>query len=427
MSDTPVSSSNPPVMDTGRIIEPMDDLRLRRSNLGRVWKSPGQRAIIIVTLGVLVAAAGLSYINMARTAPASDQVAAGAQLGQAPSVTHQPGVNETSEHAALQQQANQSAYQNALKNNQSLVPVLTGSNADAGAITLPTGPAGPSQTGSVSVPLASQQVAPPAPVVVPPSQQTRPHSANAVANEVEREQNKTMDKQVSAYLTMWGPVTQPISMQEFNAVGQKPKTDEVSSTAAAAAAAAQQEKDKIRYLRAGTFVPGVLITPLDSDAPGPVLGEITTGPLAGARLIGQMQVENNGILVKFTTISKPGWPDTYTINAVAMDQADSTALATYINHHYVIKGMGLLGGAFLQGYGQGLQQQGQTTVVNAAGVVTSANQLNSSQVGKVALGTVGSKLGTSLQSSVESVPTTIRVQGDDGASFPIRILFLANF
>jgi intracellular multiplication protein IcmE len=141
-----------------------------------------------------------------------------------------------------------------------------------------------------------------------------------------------------------------------------------------------------------------------------------------------MSVQNSGILVTFNTISKPGWPTTYPVKAVAMDQSDSTALATYINRHYVVKGIGLFGGAFLQGYGQAMQQQGQTTVVDpSGGVVTQSQQLDAGQVARTAQGSVAQKFGQKLEQSSNSVQNTIRVQGKNGESFPIRILFLENF
>lgn len=403
----------------------------RKDNLKGLTKNPATMTIIVATGAVLIGIVGLAFFRLGQTA---DEVPGGASVGGAPSVQHQPGVNDTAAHAALQQQANAQRLQQAQANNQSTLPVLTSGQRVDQPLTLPS-----NNTGSQSAPSGTtiqfQPVTPPPetpPAAAPVLQQVPAVAAAPVKQEVSEKTRERID----AYLNLWAP--KDLLFQEYTVVGnaekqwEKPQDIDAASLASASAQASSSSSravDEIRYVRAGTTVPAKLITPLNSDAPGPVLAEITSGPLAGARLIGTMSVAKNSLLVSFTTISKPGWPSTYSVGAVGMSVDRSTALATDVNNHYVQKYFGLLAGSFIEGYGDAMSQQGSVTYLDptSGGVVTSRDELSGSQISKSAQGEVLSTLGRDWQRQTRNVTPTIKVQGKNGEDYPLQILFLKNF
>ena len=113
----------------------------------------------------------------------------------------------------------------------------------------------------------------------------------------------------------------------------------------------------------------------------------------------------------------------------AQDPAAQQALATSVNHHYLLK-YGLLAAAeFVSGYGQAVAQQGTTTVVSPLGGATVTNPgLSNSQIAKAALGQVGSHIGSEIQSESSQMRPTIKVQGAHGeGGIPIGLLFTSDF
>lgn len=401
----------------------------RKDNLKGLVKNPATMTIIVATGAVLIGVVGLGFFRLGQTA---DEVPGGASVGGAPTVQHQPGVNDTAAHAALQQQANAQRLQQAQANNQSNLPVLTSGQRVDQPLTLPTNNSA-SQNAPSSTTIQFQPVTPPqeaapvAPVLQAPS-------VVAAAPPVKQEVSEKTRERIDAYLTLWAP--KDLLFQEYTVVGnaekqwEKPKEMDVAAVASAQnSSSSSRAVDEIRFVRAGTTVPAKLITPLNSDAPGPVLAEITAGPLAGARLIGTMSVAKNSLLVNFNTISKPGWPSTYSVGAVGMSVDRSTALATDVNNHYAQKYFGLLAGSFIEGYGDAMSQQGSVTYLDptSGGVVTSRDELSGSQISKSAQGEVLSTLGRDWQRQTQNVTPTIKVQGKNGEDYPLQILFLKNF
>lgn len=400
----------------------------RKNNLKGLVRNSSTLPIIVATGAILVGIVGLAFFRLGQTA---EEIPGGASIGGAPSVQHQPGINDTPAHAALQQQANARRLQEAQARSQTTLPTLTSGQQVDQPLSLPSTSA-PTSSENTTIQfqpvVPPQEAAPVAPALQAPAVAVAPPP-------VRQEVSKMTQERIDAYFKLWGP--QDLLFQEYTVVNNTEKQwvapEELAASAGTASAqvptTANRKADEIRFVRAGTTVPGKLITPLDSDAPGPVLAEITSGPLAGARLIGTMSVAKNSILVNFTTISKPGWPSTYSVGAVGMSVDRSTALATDVNNHYFQKYSGLLAGSFIEGYGDAMTQQGSVTYLDPAtgSVVSSRDELSSSQISKSAQGEVLSTLGRDWQRQTQNVVPTIKVKGKDGEDYPLQILFLKNF
>jgi intracellular multiplication protein IcmE len=339
----------------------------------------------------------------------------------------------------LQQQANQQDLERAQANNKSSLPSLIGNQGLGDPLTLPdlpssagtAAPSGPAPT------LALPNVAPPVPVAQPlrPVEAAPAPVVVAQAPAQQMAPSDEMSRQILGYMSLWGP--RDNQMQEYpyarTSKGTRAGADGDRSAPGAADTARpsgvgqNSSKQSIRFVRAGSVVPARMMTPLTSDNPGPVLAEISTGPLAGARLIGTMSTQEKGLLVRFNTITKPGWPDTYSINAVGLTNDGYTGMATDVNNHYLKRYTALLAGTFMSGYGQALGQQGSTTIITDGGaVVTQQDDLDTQQIRNAGYGSVAQAVGQEIAQSSNIKPTIV-LKGKDGQQYEFQILFLTGF
>jgi intracellular multiplication protein IcmE len=124
---------------------------------------------------------------------------------------------------------------------------------------------------------------------------------------------------------------------------------------------------------AGTVSYAQLLTEANSDVPGPVLAQIVSGPLNGARAIGAFQVQNGYdkyLVLTFTLADKKGVD--YAINAIALDP-DTTlgGMATEVDERYFARVILPAGAAFLQGLGSALSSGGSSVVTNGQTTIVS--------------------------------------------------------
>jgi type IV secretory pathway VirB10-like protein len=185
-------------------------------------------------------------------------------------------------------------------------------------------------------------------------------------------------------------------------------------------------------IKAGTILFAVLDTAVNSDEPGPILATITGGKYEGAKALGEIQLASQPgsggrpekVILNFTQLSKPEDASikSLTIKAVAIDlDTARTALASDVDHHYLLRYGTLFASSFLTGYAKVLTTQGATTQTNPASgtTTTSTAELNGRQQVFAALGEVGKQFGAAT-ATYFSTPNTITV--DSGTGIGILIL-----
>lgn len=448
-----------------------------------VMENPRSRMFFIVVVVVVIVLLVVGYMNWHK-APKADPTA-GATAPRAPSVHTTPGISDSAPYQDLVHTANEggaaAAHQNDVSGTGAHVPILNSNNVPppppVPSISPPANAPGTTVVAPPSQP--TMRTAPP-PVARPQDTQARdaaykkaekqvlgymalwtPKAGTTEFNYVGKLPKDAEGRDVSA--SQYGPGQygsgQPYAGQGGYAVagagpgvsvpgtsgsltvgnpaaisagGGAMGTDNGANRSASVAGASRSGNTGTTgssgpvYVRAGTVVPALLLTPINSDAPGPVLAEITSGPFKGARLIGSFQATENQVVVAFRTLSMPGQPKSLRVDAFAVSADYHAGLSTDVNHHY-LKRFGLTAAAaFVQGYGEAVSRQGSTTVVGPFGSTTSYGQLSPSQVNKAALGRVGEQLGSQL-SQEASVRPTIKVEGQDGGSVPIGLLFMSDF
>lgn len=198
----------------------------------------------------------------------------------------------------------------------------------------------------------------------------------------------------------------------------------------AALVAAQQANNESTIIKAGTILFAVLETAVNSDEPGPVLARIVQPPLKNTKLIGTIQASTNQnsetLTLNFATANIPERIKSYSVSAVAIDPNTArTALASDVNHHYLLRWGTVFAATFLQGYSKGIAQSGTkvTTTNNGAQTNSVVEQapLNPRQQFFQGVADMATTWGQGA-SQFSNRPVTIKVD----AGISVGILFTAD-
>ncbi len=170
---------------------------------------------------------------------------------------------------------------------------------------------------------------------------------------------------------------------------------------------------------AGTIVYAQTLTEANTDAPGPVLARLSSGPLAGSRVIGTFDNTDNYLTLQFTTVVVNGISQS--ANAVAIDPKTTLpAVATDVDRRYWRRVILPAAARFIQGMGDAVAQQQQTVTVNNGTTVSSQSDLNTKQELAAGLAAGTEELGEELDREADSTQVLIKVR----AGTPIGVLFL---
>ena len=183
-------------------------------------------------------------------------------------------------------------------------------------------------------------------------------------------------------------------------------------------------------VKAGTIYFGVMETALDSDQPGtPVMAQVVSGPFRGAKLMGSFTRENDRLVIQFNRMSMPQWSNTIGISAYAIDaKTANNALATSVNHHYLLRYGMLFASAFLEGFGNAYQSftyacppgTASCNIVDSNGLQN--NQVTATTAAYQGLGQIGTNIGQAAQNVFNNTPPTVKVAQGTG----IGVLFMSD-
>lgn len=211
-----------------------------------------------------------------------------------------------------------------------------------------------------------------------------------------------MEAQKTAVMQTWNDIPQQAMVAgEWATKKEKDATagggSAAGGTMGSAGTAANQEAPKI-ILKAGSILFAVLDTAVNSDEDGPIMATIVSGSLKGSKLMGKMQVKTEAekVALNFTAINMPGEANSMGISAVAIDPDTArTALASDVDHHYLMRWGSLFASSFVQGYASAVANAGQTSTTSqgAAGSTTTTTSppLTGRQQLFEGLGAIGTK------------------------------------
>lgn len=393
----------------------------RLDNITRLFSNFRTRSIIIVTLIVLGLAILVGIIRLIR-GPAQ-QTAANTGLVNAPVQNTVPGLNKTSpEYTQLQQQLNQQRVQQAQKTGGSAIPTLTYQDETTTAQTPNTGIPDDNQ----ATPAVDPQVAALQAQIAEQNEELQQANA-AQVQQAATDKSGAMRAQAQALLQAWGQSpTQSYQAGETDeqlAAGANSEGGTNSST--------QNGTTGPVLIKAGDIQFAVLDTEINSDEPGPVMATVVMGPYKGAKLLGDLSNTRNlpgtngasAVMVRFTVMSFAGLDKSLSISAVAIDPNTArTALASDVDHHYLMRYGSLFASAFLEGYGNAALQAGSSVTQNQdGGIFTTYPDASPKRQVAAGLGTVGQNWGQQLGDTFNR-QNTITVNAGIG----IGVLFLTD-
>jgi intracellular multiplication protein IcmE len=176
-------------------------------------------------------------------------------------------------------------------------------------------------------------------------------------------------------------------------------------------------------ISAGTVSYAQMLTEANSDVPGPVLAQIVSGPLTGARAIGAFQVADGYekyIVLKFNLADKSG--KDYQINAIALDP-DTTlgGMATEVDERYFTRVVLPAAAGFLQGLGQAMSQGNTSITTNGTTTITTQASAGFKEGMYNGLSTAANTVGQFFQQQANQTKPLVRI----AAGTPFGMFFLA--
>lgn len=406
----------------------------KKNNLKNLMSNSRTRLIVIITSVVVILMVVFGFMGSSDDKGNKPAEATGAaSVGPTPeNITPVPGTNDSPGYNALQEKANSDAFKEAQEKGTSNVPVLTNESlANKKDIF-------DDLNKDNRKPIVEEPPVIDATPVQPEQQyQAQPQAiqqpATSETTQDRQAYMQSVQQQITTYINGWSAGQ---GFQEFNMTGQAPQQQQGAGNTNGASTGTNVQQASYdssnssssnkgpAFVRAGSIVPAVMLTAINSDEPGPVLAQIVTGPLKGARLIGQMVSSDQRVVVQFSSLSMPGASQTFSISSFAIDPDTSrTGLATDVNNHYFLRyGLGLAA-AFISGYGEAVQNAGSTTTTNAfGGTTTIMGDMTHKQIAESAFGKVGQKLGSELDKETNRAPTVSVASGTS-----VGVLFMADF
>jgi intracellular multiplication protein IcmE len=174
-------------------------------------------------------------------------------------------------------------------------------------------------------------------------------------------------------------------------------------------------------LPAGTIEYGQILIEANTDAPGPILAQIFTGPLKGARVLGSFQSTDEYITLSFSMIIIDGI--NYPVQAVAIDP-DTTlpGIVTEIDRRYFKRIILPMAAEFVSGLADAVSESGSTSIFIDGNTVAQSTS-NKSQREEVASGIseAGEALSDILDEEADRTKPMLRV----ASGTPVGILFVS--
>lgn len=237
---------------------------------------------------------------------------------------------------------------------------------------------------------------------------------------------KSMAKQMQTVLDAQEPIAaqvETIADSDYLEQKREENAKKLEEKKAAAAAAAGTTVDPVILdiiQPAGTIEYAQLITEANSDAPGPVLAQIASGPLAGARVLGEFKVEEEYLTLSFGTVVVDGI--SYQMDGVALDPATANpGIVTEIDRRYFSRVILPAAAAFVEGMGTAIAESGTTTVsVEGDTVVSEEADLDTEQEIFKGVEEAASKMSEIIDDEAGKVKPMLKIH----AGTPISILFM---
>lgn len=172
---------------------------------------------------------------------------------------------------------------------------------------------------------------------------------------------------------------------------------------------------------AGTIEYAQLMIEANTDAPGPVMAQIVSGPLRGGRVIGSFQSTDEYLVLSFNMIVIDGI--NYPVQAVAVDPGTTMpGLITEIDRRYFRRVVLPAAAAFVEGLTDAVSESGSTTIfIDGNTVSQSTSDKDSRQEVASGIAEAGEALSDILDEEADRTRPMLRV----ASGTPMGILFVS--
>lgn len=394
------------------------------NGLKKMLHSKNRPGLYVIGAGALLAGGVLLYIHLSASTAAKE---ASASAGRSPgTVRFQAGGTANSAYAHLFQQHQKNVQEQALNSGQSSAPGFVNQQQDTSVM-------GNAAQSALATSATTSTLTAPASEKTVIIETTAPTSSAVVNQEAEMKKYQLVEmKTLMGKWSTQGPVAvnyapPPATSTASTSQGSAPSSAAGKASVAPSTPSTPSEPPAVG---AGNLFYSVADTSMDSYQPGPVLATLENGPLKGARLLGKFADTHNRLIIVFNTATMPN-NATVAIDAIAVDpNTNRTALATSVDHHYLERYGLLIGGAFLQGFGQAVMTSGQTTIGGYGGVSSSISPRSLAQNAEASLGQVGQTVGQIGTQEFNSIQPTVRVAMGTGMGIlfmkPVKASTLTN-
>lgn len=211
----------------------------------------------------------------------------------------------------------------------------------------------------------------------PKAPQTDPNAqvVDALSKSMSQQMQTILDSQAIAE-----PQSRVVTSADWLEKKAKEREDKIAKAQAEAAANQKVDAKVLDIIQpAGTIEYAQLITEANSDAPGPVLAQIMSGPLRGSRILGSFKTEENYLVLTFKTVVINGV--SHAVDAVALDPSSANpGIVTEIDRRYFKRVILPAAAAFVEGMGKAIAESGSTSVsVSGETVVQTEEKLDTRQ------------------------------------------------
>lgn len=167
----------------------------------------------------------------------------------------------------------------------------------------------------------------------------------------------------------------------------------------------------LKGLKVGDILQCVNRVTLDSDAPGPAMVEVVSGPYRGARVVGSFQRLNEHLVLRFSELAAPDG-SVHDIAGFAIDPAtDRTAVRTDVDNHVLERWGGLVAASFLEGFGEAVERSGTSAHTTIYGSGWSVPDYSLGEEMWIAAGKAGERAANALDRGFGRAPTVTLESG----------------
>ncbi len=384
-------------------------------NLAEAWRTrPLFKFMVLIIAVFAVAVAGFSFFG---GKDASNDIT---HLSRPPNLHEAPGGPESPYMVDQTKKANQERSDQAIATGGSAIPTPIGAPTDVGNFGANPNKEDPLTELRAEVSrLRDEQAQSKAQVQVLETQK-----AQAAPEPFDDSLAQAMQQQMKQLMEGWTPRGMK-QVEVIKAEDLKKMQDQEASQAAQAANAAAQSapvEPPKPVVNAGTVSYAQLLTEANSDVPGPILAQLVSGPLAGARLIGQFKVGDGYekyLVLEFSLADKQG--KDYQINAIALDPNTTLGgMATEVDERYFVRVVLPAAAGFLQGMGQALGQGNSSITTNGTTTIATTTGNGFKQGVYTGMGDAANTAGEFFQNQANLTKPLVRV----ASGTPMGIFFI---